>query len=159
MNNYSLKLSQIKLILFDLEGVLLKNFKNSDENQLNIIKSALSEFATKMKQKGIITGIVTADNDKKIIDFFKKIKNIELKNGTIDKVKSAEKILERFNLQFDNTAYVGDGILDLPLLQKTKLAFVPASADRTVKRSADFIITAPLGAPLLNEIINLFEIK
>lgn len=157
MNNYSLKLTQIKLILFDLEGVLLKNFKSSDENQLNIIKSALSEFGTKMKQKGIITGIVTADNDKKIINFFKKIKNIELKNGTIDKVKSAEKILEKFNLQFNNTAYVGDGILDLPLLQKAKLAFVPASADRTVKRSADFIITAPLGAPLLNEIITLFE--
>lgn len=157
MNNYSLKLNQIKLILFDLEGVLLKNFKSSDENQLNTIKSALREFGTKMKQKGIITGIVTADNDKKIINFFEKIKNIELKNGTIDKVKSAEKILKKFNLQFADTAYVGDGILDLPLLQKTKLAFVPASADRTVKRSADFIITAPLGAPLLNEIINLFE--
>ena len=64
-------------------------------------------------------------------------------------------ILTRNNLTPEEVGYVGDDLIDLPILKRVGVAFVVANAGSDVKAHADYITGAHGGNGALREIAEL----
>ncbi|MFC2134299.1 HAD hydrolase family protein [Bacteroidota bacterium] len=156
MNNKFRKLADIRIILFDLEGVLLINNEKSHSDKLKKISESLKNFCLKISKFDLKGGIVTASEEEELIKEFKSIPCCEILTSTIDKVSLVDKLISKLNLNYKNVFYIGDGLLDIPLLQKVGFSAAPRNSRREVKRVVDYICPAQDGESLLEDIGNLF---
>jgi YrbI family 3-deoxy-D-manno-octulosonate 8-phosphate phosphatase len=155
-NNIAGKLKNIKIILFDLNGVLLKG-KDLNEVCSPDFDICFGELVNFFKNKNILLGITTASREEKNLKKEFEKYGIDIRTSSLNKVKLATEILKKHNLNFENLLYVGDEIFDVPLMQKAGFSIAPQNASRTVKRLATYVATNSAGAELLKEIKELFE--
>ena len=59
--------------------------------------------------------------------------------GGIKKVIVAEEWLKEIGISFEHCAFMGDDLVDAPLLQKVSLRAAPISGDPAIKRMAHFV--------------------
>jgi 3-deoxy-D-manno-octulosonate 8-phosphate phosphatase (KDO 8-P phosphatase) len=146
------KFREIKIFLFDLDGVLLHGTEIGDECIIRC-KNAAEEF----KKLGVMFGIVTARKEDEQLARLKAIDNCYVFSSTIDKVTSTGKFLESNNIDYCNVFYIGDELLDVPLLSKCGVSCAPQNAKREVKRSVTLVTKSEHCEGLLDEIINYFR--
>lgn len=154
-NNILLLLKDVKLFLFDLDGVLIHNkFGKEDPGRfLNSVRN----FSEELKKYGFSFGIVSARPEDELITELKKDKTITVISSSLEKVNEVEKLIARLSLGFSNLFYAGDEVLDLPLLTKCGVSAAPSWAGRNVKRSVKYIIKGSDTNSLLNEILGLIK--
>jgi 3-deoxy-D-manno-octulosonate 8-phosphate phosphatase (KDO 8-P phosphatase) len=131
------KIREIKLFLFDLEGVLL-NSSTSLEKCFDSISKVSNDFS----QHGLRFGIVTARSEDEFIKKLKSIDNCIVLAGSLAKVDMTDNYLHSHSINYQNVLYMGDDLLDIPLLQKCGLSCAPKSARREVKRAVSFTTSA-----------------
>lgn len=147
-----LKFREIKLFLFDLEGVLLNN-KMSVEKCFESISKACNDF----NHLSLEFGIVTARSEDEFIKRLKSIDKCIVLAGSLAKVNMTDIFLRSHSINYQNVFYMGDDLLDIPLLQKCGLSCAPKSARREVKRAVSFTISADNCEETLNEIFNYLK--
>lgn len=147
------KLFEIKLFLFDLEGVLLQNADSLTESSLLDFIEEIKKAASELEKRNLLMGIVTARQNDKLIEKLNGIKNCKVLSGSVEKVKAAENYLEEIKINFENVFYMGDEVLDIPLLMKCGFSSAPKSAIRDVKRIVDFSFAALNTKNLFDELI------
>lgn len=154
-NDILAKLRDIKLFLFDLEGVLIsKNGNNGAdiENKLvNQIKLACEEFT----HRNVKFGIVTASNES-MLKSIKENSNCIVLSNSINKVKMVDDFLKHDTIDYKQVLYIGDDILDIPLLQKVGISGTPRDGRREVKRVVSFTTKSNSGE-VLPEIIDYLK--
>lgn len=74
--------------------------------------------------------------------------------GSSRKVEAAEQFLTEIGLLFDVCAFMGDDLVDVPLLQKVALRAAPISADPAVKNMVHFISERPGGYGAFRDFAN-----
>ena len=102
-------------------------------------------------------GIVTARPEDEFINKLKSIDNCIVLAGSIAKVNMTDTFLRAHSINYQNVFYMGDDLLDIPLLQKCGLSCAPKSARREVKRAVSFTISADNCEEILNEIFNYIK--
>lgn len=156
MNKFG-KIKKIKLILFDMEGVLLNEREDHDSASLKKIALALKSLYGKLKPFKIHGGIVTASDDENLLKEFRAIPGCEILTSSIDKVSVIDKLKEKLGIEYKNIFYIGDDLLDIPLLMKVGFSAAPKSSRREVKRIVNHICPPAGGIQLLEDIGRLFE--
>lgn len=144
MNNNMLKekASRIQLILTDCDGVLtdagvyygeqgeaLKKFNLRD----GMAVERLRKFA------GTETGIISGENSASLHQRAEKLRITELHGGIKDKAALLSSIMQRYHIQAENVAYIGDDHNDLGIMQLVGLTACPADALPAVKEQVDYI--------------------
>jgi len=150
------KLKQIRLIIFDLEGVLLVQ-SEIDEQVIDNLSYSIEKAVKDFKERNIDFAIITARQHDELIARLEEIPDCNVLDSSIDKVSAAEKIMKSKQLNCNNIFFIGDGILDIPLLRKCGLSAAPKSARREVKRVVDFIINGSNSNEIFKEILQLFD--
>ncbi|MFA3782733.1 HAD hydrolase family protein [Melioribacteraceae bacterium 4301-Me] len=148
LNKTQLDFSKIKLIILDLEGVLLQ--KNEPEDD---VISQLQNFVRDLKQLNCKVCIITAGKNK-IIKKLNSIENLIILDSALDKLTTVQKLLNSVHVNFDNVFYIGDEVFDIPLLVKCGISAAPKTASRTVKRNVNIIIDNSSTEKLLNSILS-----
>ena len=148
---------KIKLILFDLEGVIIEESTGKNERMDKKIYEIFEHFCNELDGKNLITGIVTAREEDKLIRELRRIKCLDVLSASIDKTSQTEKLLKKYFLTYENVCFIGHDILDIPLLQRSGLSIATRDARREVKRVVDYISKAPTLEELLNEIIKILN--
>jgi 3-deoxy-D-manno-octulosonate 8-phosphate phosphatase (KDO 8-P phosphatase) len=146
---FPIKLNTVKLFLFDLEGVLLQQ-GSCNENCFGAIENACLE----LNKSGLMFGIVTARVED---DFIKKLKTIDgcnVLSSSLDKVTATDKFIADKSLDYQNVFYMGDDLLDIPLLNKCGVSCAPNSSRREVKRAVNFLSQSEKCEEFLEELIN-----
>lgn len=146
------KIREIKLFLFDLEGVLL-NGSMPIEKCFDSISKVCRDF----NDLGIKFGIVTARSEDELIKKLKSIENCIVLAGSLAKVNMTDIFLRSHSINYKNVFYMGDDLLDIPLLQKCGLSCAPKGARREVKRAVSFTTSADNCEEMLNEIFNYLK--
>jgi len=131
---------EIKLFLFDLEGVLIPKSAPEDLLLLDKYFQVVEKYFKYISDLGFTCGIITLRNEDNVIAQFKKIPRCLVVTSMFDKVTPVEKLLGELNLSFDQLFYIGDDMFDIPLLNKAGISAAPSSAHREVKRIVDLII-------------------
>ena len=152
------KLSRIKLLLTDCDGVLTdggvyyggagEEFKKFDIRD-GMGVERLRNFA------GVTTGIITGELSPSLIKRAEKLKITELHLGVKDKPAVFKEILNRLNLQPEEVAYIGDDTNDQEVMKLAGVGACPADAISFVKEIADYICGAKGGEGCFRELAEL----
>ena len=156
-NNILAKLKEIKLFLFDLEGVLIHNGNVNNQESVKTFLGDIKDFVEELSSYGLKSGIVTARKEDELILELKKLEGIYIIASTFEKVQAVEKLLAELGIDFKAVFYTGDEVLDIPLLSKCGISAAPAWASRDVKRSVNFIFKGISAHTILPEISALIK--
>ncbi|MGH9531504.1 MAG: KdsC family phosphatase [Terriglobales bacterium] len=88
---------------------------------------------------GLKTGVITKRISETVALRARDLRLDHVYQGAADKIRALEEILRTENLRAEQAAYVGDDIIDLPVMQRCGLAIAVASARDEVKRASHFV--------------------
>ena len=80
---------------------------------------------------------------------------IEVHQGVDDKWLCMQKILQRYQLKSEEVLYIGDDIVDIPLMINIGYPVAVADAVDEVKEIAKYVTNTPGGKGAVREVINL----
>lgn len=70
-----------------------------------------------------------------------------------DKLPKLQEVLKKANLEYENVAYIGDDLPDLPVIRAVGFGVAVANAVDEVKQYADYVTTQPGGDGAVREVI------
>lgn len=78
-----------------------------------------------------------------------------LLQGIEDKLVAFESLLEKTSLKFDQAGFMGDELVDLPVLTRCGFACAPREAPEAVKSRVHYVASAPAGRGAAREVCDL----
>ena len=146
---------EIKMFLTDCDGCLTDGGMYYSEHG-----DELKKFNTRdgmgfalLRQKGIITGIVTSENVELNRRRAEKLKLDILEMGCKDKLTKVKSLCKQYHIQPENVVYVGDDINDVEVIQWVGLGCCPSDALLQVKKAARYVAEAKGGEGVIREIV------
>lgn len=144
------KLDKIKIFMFDLDGVLLKDLEDKEN-----LYQQMSEFSNALKTTNCFTGIITAGDGDEITTRLDEMENCFVISSSLNKETLMIEKLNDLRMDFSNLFYMGDEILDLPLLQKSGISCAPSNARREVKRAVDIVLDEDESYNILDTVLQI----
>ncbi len=131
----------IKLVAFDVDGVLTDGSLTFDENghEYKTFNAKDGQGIVNLNNAGIITAIITARKNGTVEHRAKNLNIKELHQGCKNKIATLDEIINKYNISYDEIAYMGDDLPDICILEKVSLKGCPADAVDEVKAVANFI--------------------
>lgn len=151
----TVKIPQIKLFLTDCDGCLTDGGMYYSEfgDELKKFNTRDGMGFARLREMGIITGIVTSENVKLNRRRAEKLKLDIIETGCKDKVATVKRICEERDIDLYNVAYVGDDINDLDVIKIVGLGCCPADAMPQVRKVAKLVSNANGGKGAIRELI------
>jgi len=151
------KLKKIKAIFLDVDGVLTDGtvIYGSDGSELKVFDSQDGFGITNAIQCDIRVGIITGRKSEVVERRAAELGIKDLYQGSIDKVTPLEEIKNTYSLDKSEIAYIGDDILDLPIIVKVGFSAAPANSVQQVKMRVDYVCKAQGGHGAVREVIDL----
>ena len=151
------KLKKIKAIFLDVDGVLTNGtiIYGTDGTEIKVFDSKDGFGITNAIKSGIRVGIITGRESDLVKRRAVELGIVDLYQGSIDKITPFEEVKKKYLLESSELAYVGDDILDLPLLRKVGFSAAPANAVREVRTKVDYVSKLHGGQGAVREIIDL----
>ncbi|MCM1235253.1 MAG: acylneuraminate cytidylyltransferase [Ruminococcus flavefaciens] len=122
----------------------------------------LKKFNTKdgmgfqlLREKGIITGIITGEDMDLNRRRASKLKLDEVYGGVKDKLSVIKDLCAKYGIRPEDVVYVGDDINDLAAMQFVGHGCTVADAQKDIRDAATYITTAKGGDGAIREIIDL----
>lgn len=133
--------SKIKLMAFDVDGVFTDGSLTFDEDgkEYKTFNAKDGQGVVCVEKAGFITVIITARENGTVAHRAKNLGITELHQGVKFKLPVLEEIMNKYNLSFENVAYMGDDLPDICILEKVGLPCCPADAVDEVKKVCKFI--------------------
>ncbi len=133
-------LSKIKLLALDVDGVLTDGSLTftEDGKELKTFNAKDGQGIVCLNNAGFITVIITARKNGTVEHRAKNLKFTELHQGVKFKLPVLEEILKKYDLTFENVAYMGDDLPDICILEKVGLPCCPNDAVAEVKKVCKF---------------------
>ena len=143
----------IKHAAFDVDGVLTDGSLTFDENghEYKTFNAKDGQGIVNLNKAGIITAIITARENGTVFHRAKNLNITELHQGSKNKIATLENIMQKYNITFDEIAYMGDDLPDICILEKVALKGCPNDAVEEVKAIANFISTKNGGRGAVRE--------
>lgn len=132
------KAQNIKLVIFDVDGVLTDGslFLGDDGQEYKAFYSR-DGLGMKMLQKtGVHIGIITGRTSEVVKHRMKSLSIEHVYQGQDNKLPAYEDLKTRLSLDAEEIAYVGDDIVDLPVMKQVGLAVAVADAHPVVVQHA-----------------------
>lgn len=125
----------IKLVLTDVDGVLTDAgmYYSESGDELKKFNTLDGKGFEILRDRGIKTGIITAEDTHIVARRAKKIKTDFLFQGVKDKLSVATELCKQLTITLANVAYIGDDINDLELLRSVGVAACPQNAVNQIK--------------------------
>ncbi len=128
-------LTKIKAFIFDVDGVLTGGeiiYTNSEE-EAKVFNIKDGWAIVEVKKYGFITGIITGRSSEIVNKRAKELGIDYLVQGELKKLDAYEKFKLQYGLADEEIAYIGDDLIDLPILLRCGFAVCPADANDEVK--------------------------
>lgn len=133
-------LSKIKLLALDVDGVLTDGSLTftEDGKELKTFNAKDGQGIVCLNNAGFITVIITARKNGTVEHRAKNLKFTEFHQGVKFKLPVLEEILKKYDLTFENVAYMGDDLPDICILEKVGLPCCPNDAVAEVQKVCKF---------------------
>jgi len=148
------KLKRVKMLLLDVDGVLTDgSIVYNDSGEEIKAFNVKDGFGIRMLlDSGINVGIVTGRSSKAVYHRCHNLGISLIFDGVRDKAAALDTIFEQTRLPPQETAFVGDDLLDLPALKKVGLSIAVADAHEIVRKNVDIVTAAKGGKGAVREI-------
>tara|TARA_B100001123_G_scaffold448156_1_gene608095 strand:+ start:152 stop:691 length:540 start_codon:yes stop_codon:yes gene_type:complete len=148
------KLSKIKIIVSDVDGILTDGTilvsKNSEYKTFHV-EDALGTGLLKLAN--IPISFISARVSKATTERLKELKIEHVFQGYVNKLSALDKILDIYDVDYQDVLYIGDGFVDMPVMEKVGFSISVPNAHLEVKELADFVTIKSGGMGVLVEIV------
>lgn len=151
------KIAQIRLLLLDVDGVLTNGqiIYDSEGHELKMFDVRDGHGIKLFHRAGFRTGIITGRSSKVVERRAGELGIDILYQGARNKLEPFEEILRHTGLDSAQIAYVGDDLIDLPVLNRVGFSATVADGDPEVCQRVDYVATRKGGRGAVREICEL----
>ncbi|MGL4766669.1 MAG: KdsC family phosphatase [Formosimonas sp.] len=146
--------SQIKLLILDVDGVLTTGYLDYDA-QGERVKSFYVQDGLGLqllRQCGILLGIISGRDSKVTAARARDLKIHHVLQGAQNKGAALAQMLDAAQVRPDECAYMGDDVIDLPILRRVGLACSVPNGHFLAQNAAHWVSTQGGGAGAVREL-------
>jgi 3-deoxy-D-manno-octulosonate 8-phosphate phosphatase (KDO 8-P phosphatase) len=135
------KAKKIRLVIFDVDGVLTdgKLFLSDDGQEYKAFHSQDGHGMKVLQDSGVNIAIITGRRSELVRIRMESLNVKHVYQGQADKREAYHELLGELWLSHDQVAYVGDDVVDLPVMSKVGLAVAVNNAHPMVKERSDWV--------------------
>ena len=151
------RIQRIKMLLLDVDGVMtdggiifgpgsmeLKRFHVRDGMGIAMAKAA-----------GLRIGILTSRDSEAVRRRADELGIDEVQQGSFDKEEGYQAILKKHGLSDEEVAYIGDDILDIPILRRVGFSICVADGADEAKKVSHYITQKKGGEGAVREVVEM----
>jgi len=147
---------KVKLLIMDVDGVLTDgriiydNF--GDEFKCFNVLDGFGIYL--LYRAGIKSVIITAKKSK-LVKRRANDMHVQALYSTRNKLKAYKRVLKRFRVKEEEVCFIGDDLLDLPIIKRAGFSVAPPNAVEEVRNSVDYITEREGGKGAVREVVEV----
>jgi 3-deoxy-D-manno-octulosonate 8-phosphate phosphatase (KDO 8-P phosphatase) len=147
----------VKVLIFDVDGVLTDGglFFGDDGQEYKSFNSRDGHGIKMLRATGVETAILTGRSSQVVLHRARNLGITRIVQGAHDKLVSYEAMLAESGLKPEEVAYMGDDLVDLPVLRRCGLACTVPDAPAEVLARAHYVARAAAGRGAAREVCEL----
>ena len=148
---------QIRLVIFDVDGVLTDGslFLGDDGQEYKAFHSRDGHGMKLLQETGVILAIITGRASEVVRLRMEGLGIKHVFQGLQDKLPAYEELKRTLGLEDAQVAYVGDDVVDLPVLRRVGLAIAVQDAHPLVQQHAHWQTRSPGGRGAARDVCEL----
>lgn len=157
MDDLMRRAQAIKLAIFDVDGVLTDGrlYFLEDGSEFKSFNTLDGHGIKMLMTSGVRTGIISGRKTPVVERRAANLGIQHLFQGREDKLVVLDGLLAELGLQYEQVAYLGDDLPDLPVIRRVGLGMAVASADGFVRQHAHGVTVARGGEGAAREFCEL----
>jgi 3-deoxy-D-manno-octulosonate 8-phosphate phosphatase (KDO 8-P phosphatase) len=138
---------RIQLVIFDVDGVLTDGslYIGDDGQEYKAFNSRDGHGMTMIQQTGVRLAIITGRTSEVVRIRMESLGIEHVYQGKRDKLPAYEELKGALRIADERIAYVGDDVVDLPIMRRVGLSVAVADAHPLVQRHAHWQTRSPGG--------------
>ncbi|MBE0509402.1 MAG: 3-deoxy-manno-octulosonate-8-phosphatase KdsC [Chromatiales bacterium] len=151
------KAAQIRLVIFDVDGVLTDGslFIGDDGQEYKAFNSRDGHGMKMLQASGVAIGIITGRSSQVVSHRMGSLGINHVYQGQQDKLPAFLELIGKLGVQAEQVAYVGDDVVDLPILIRVGLAIAVQDAHNLVKQHSHWVTPNPGGRAAARDVCEL----
>ncbi len=148
---------KVKMLILDIDGVMTDGriIYDNKGNELKCFNVLDGMGLALLGQTKIKVALITAKGSRAVLRRARDIGAIEVKQNAIDKLTAFRQILKKYNLNNKDICFIGDDLVDVPVMKRVGLAVAVVGACPEVKRVAHYVTKKEGGKGAVREIIEI----
>jgi 3-deoxy-D-manno-octulosonate 8-phosphate phosphatase (KDO 8-P phosphatase) len=154
MHNLHHRASSIRLVIFDVDGVLTDGslYLGDDGQEYKAFYSRDGLGMTLLQSTGVRLAVITGRSSQVVKMRMESLGISEIYQGYQDKLPAYAELKQRLALSDAEIAYVGDDLVDLPIMRRVGLAIAVNDAHPNVLELAHWRTRSPGGRSAAREV-------
>ena len=155
------KAKNIRIVIFDVDGVLTDGslYLTDAGEEIKAFNSRDGHGMKMLKASGIELAIITARESRSVRLQAENLNISLLYQGEKNKLKVFESLITKLGLGKSSCAYVGDDLIDLPVMTRCGLSICVPSAPALVKKHAHYVTNSEGGHGAVREVCELIMLS
>jgi len=151
------RIQKIRLLVFDCDGVLTDGritfLPDGGQSKSFDVRDGLG--ISLAIRAGLRTAIISGRESSAVEHRARDLGIHHLRQKSTDKIESLDSILKQESLTMADVGYVGDDLVDIPVMRHVGVAIAVADAVAEAKQAAHYITSLPGGRGAVREAIEL----
>ena len=149
--------AKIRLLICDVDGVLTDGrlFFTADGHELKSFHARDGHGLKLLQRTGVQAAVISGRSSPAVALRMSSLGIEHVFQGRENKLEPFLELLDRLGLDAEQTAFVGDDVLDLPLLRRVGLAVAVADAHFTLRETVHWVTAQPGGLGAVREVCDL----
>ncbi len=147
----------IRLIAFDVDGIMTDGglYLSDSGEEIKRFNSLDGHGLKMLKASGVELAIITGRRSRCVELRAQNLGIAHLYQGVEDKLATMQALLSKLGLAFDVAAYMGDDVVDLPVMRRSALAVTVPEAPQVVRDHAHYVSQRNGGHGAVREVCEL----
>ncbi len=148
---------EVRVLVMDVDGVLTGGeiIHGTGGMELKQFHVQDGMGVTLARRAGILPVVITVRKSEAVAKRSEDLKIAEVHQGITRKWECLKEILKRHGFEPEEVAYVGDDLVDLPVMRRVGLPIAVANATEDVKRNAEWITAREGGRGAVREAVEM----
>ena len=151
------RIQKIKLVMVDNDGVLTDGRivygDYGDELKFFDVQDGFGMVL--LRRAGLITVMISAKKSRVNLRRRKELLINKIYQNAFDKLAVFEKAIKKFKVKAQEVCYIGDDLIDLPVLTRVGFAVAVSNAVEEVKKAAHYCTQKSGGRGAVREVVDL----
>ena len=156
LQEYQDRLQDVRLLVTDVDGVLTPGTILYGDGGLECkhfhVRDGVAMYLA--SQIGLRTAVITGRTSEAVARRFNELPVDAIRQGCLDKIKACAEIEAEFDLKPQQVAFLGDDLIDLPLIERVGLGITVADGHSRLRECVDWVTRAEGGRAALREVVD-----
>lgn len=152
--------ARIRLAIFDVDGIMTDGslFLGDHGEEYKAFNSLDGHGLKMLRKSGVELAIITGRTSNVVLHRAKNLGIPHIHQGAEDKLEVYQQLLQELSIAPEETCYMGDDVVDLPVLRRAGLAVSVPASPQLVKEHCHFITPREGGKGAVRDLCELLLI-